>query len=74
MKLNATGGGRTDPNVLRGFDEPWVGFTAAGTLDNGVLPLDRTHVFKASGTYSYDWSKTYNTDVSFFTTAHRERP
>lgn len=73
-EVNATGGGRTDPNVSRGFDEPWVGFTAAGTLDNGVLPLDRTHVFKASGTYSHDWSKMYNTDVSFFTTAQSGTP
>jgi hypothetical protein len=75
-EVNASGGGRTDPNVSRGFDEPWVGFTAAGTEDNGVLPLDRTHVFKASGTYSFDWmgSKMYNTDLSFFTTAQSGTP
>ena len=54
-EVNANGGGRTDPNVSRGFDEPWVGFAANGQPDNGVLPLDRTHVFKASGTYSFDW-------------------
>jgi hypothetical protein len=75
-EVNATGGGRSDPNVSRGFDEPWVGFAANGELDNGVLPLDRTHVFKASGTYSLDWmgSKMYNTDLSFFTTAQSGTP
>jgi len=73
---SATGGGRTDPNVSRGFDEPWVGFTAAGTPDNGRLPLDRPHVFKASGTYTFDWWKNRNhsTDFSFFTTAQSGTP
>lgn len=75
-EVNANGGGRTDPNVSRGFDEPWVGFAANGEPDNGVLPLDRTHVFKASGTYSFDWmgSKMHNTDLSFFTTAQSGTP
>lgn len=72
----ATGTGRTDPNVSRGFDEPWVGFTAAGTPDNGRLPLDRPHVFKASGTYSWGWwnNKRHSTDLSFFTTAQSGTP
>lgn len=75
-EVNANGGGRTDPNVSRGFDEPWVGFAANGQPDNGVLPLDRTHVFKASGTYTYDWkvSKMHSTDLSFFTTAQSGTP
>ena len=75
-ELNASGGGRTNPNVSREFDEPWVGFTASGVPDNGILPLDRTHVFKASGTYSYDWmrSKSQTTDFSFFTTAESGTP
>jgi hypothetical protein len=75
-ELNAAGGGRTNPNVSREFDEPWVGFTASGHPDNGILPLDRTHVFKASGTYSYDWmrSKAQTTDISFFTTAESGTP
>ena len=75
-ELNAAGGGRTNPNVSRGFDEPWVGFTASGRPDNGILPLDRTHVFKASGTYSHDWmrSKSQTTDFSFFTTAESGTP
>src|SRR5207237_861890 len=56
--------------------EPWVGFTASGHPDNGILPLDRTHVFKASGTYSYDWmhSKSNTTDISFYTFAESGTP
>ena len=75
-ELSAAGTGRTDPNVSREFDEPWVGFTASGKPDNGTLPLDRTHVFKASGTYSYDWmhSRTNTTDISFFTTLESGTP
>lgn len=75
-ELNAAGGGRTDPNVSRGFDEPWVGFTASGQPDDGILPLDRTHVFKASGTYSYDWARNtgHSTDLSFFTVAQSGTP
>jgi hypothetical protein len=67
---------RNDPNVLRDFDEPWVGFTASGQEAIGLLPLDRTHVFKASGTYSFDWmrSSTNSTDLSFFTTAQSGTP
>lgn len=75
-ELGAGGGPRLDPNVSRGFDEPWVGYSANGQPDNGILPLDRTHVFKASGTYAHDWarSKTQTTDFSFFTTAESGTP
>ncbi|MGB9180081.1 MAG: TonB-dependent receptor, partial [Pyrinomonadaceae bacterium] len=75
-ELTAAGGSRNDPNVLRDFDEPWVGFTGTGQEAIGLLPLDRTHVFKASGTYSYEWmrSKTNTTDFSFFTTAQSGTP
>jgi hypothetical protein len=76
-ELNSTSGiGRTDPNVGRDFDEPWVGFTASGQPAIGILPLDRTHVFKASGTYSFDWmnAKSNTTDFSFFTTAASGTP
>jgi outer membrane receptor protein involved in Fe transport len=68
--------GRSSPNVNRDFDLPFVGFTASGEEALGVLGLDRTHVFKASGTYSFDWlgSKTNSTDVSFFTTAQSGLP
>ena len=68
--------GRTSPNVDRDFDLPFVGFTASGQEALGVLGLDRTHVFKASGTYTFDWfeSKTNSTDVSFFTTLQSGLP
>lgn len=68
--------GRVSPNVLRAFDLPFVGFTASGKPDYGVLGLDRTHAFKASGTYTFDWlgSKTNSTDASFFTTVQSGLP
>ena len=68
--------GRNSPGVNRYFDQPFVGFNAAGQEDNGLLPLDRTHVFKASGTYAFDWfgSKTNTTDLTFFTTAQSGTP
>jgi len=72
-----TGVGRTTtPNTNRDFDEPWVGFTASGQEALGVLPLDRTHVFKASGTYTIDWwhNRANSSDVSFFTTAESGTP
>ena len=73
----AVGGvGRNSPGVNRYFDQPFVGFTAAGNVDRGLLPLDRTHVFKASGTYNFDWWKNKNssTDLSFFTTLQSGTP
>lgn len=75
-ELTALGGSRNDPNVLRDFDLPHVGFTASGQEAIGLLPLDRTHVVKASGTYSHDWKgrKSNTTDFSFFTTAQSGTP
>ena len=49
--------GRTDPNVNRYFDQPQAGFTALGGPDNGRLPTDRPHVFKAFGAYRLDWDR-----------------
>lgn len=71
-----TGIGRNSPGVNRYFDQPFSAFSASGGEDTGVLPLDRTHVFKASGTYSFDWfgSKTNATDATFFTTAQSGTP
>ena len=68
--------GRNSPGVNRYFDQPFVGFNAAGGEDYGLLPLDRTHVFKLSGTYAFDWfgSKTNTTDFTFFTTAQSGTP
>lgn len=75
-EANVLGVGRTAPGVTRLFDQPFVGYTAAGQVDTGVLPLDRPHVFKASGTYTLDWrnSKTNSTDLSFFTTVQSGTP
>lgn len=68
--------GRLSPGVNRFFDQPFVGFTATGQPDNGRLATDRPHVFKASGTYSFDWlgSKTNSTDLTFFTTVQSGTP
>lgn len=68
--------GRVSPNVLRAFDLPQVGFNASGGEDYGVLGLDRTHAFKASGTYTFDWwrNRANSTDVSVFTTIQSGLP
>jgi hypothetical protein len=63
--------GRSDPNTERYFDQPEAGFTVAGGPDNGRLPTDRPHVFKASGAYRLDWDrfglwKNNSTQVGFF--------
>jgi hypothetical protein len=60
--------GRTDPGVSRYFDYIVNGFTFNGKPDNGLLPTDRTHTFKAYGGYNFDWfgSKTNTTEISFF--------
>ncbi|HLL16846.1 MAG TPA: TonB-dependent receptor [Pyrinomonadaceae bacterium] len=73
---NSDEDGRTSPGVNRNFDLPFVGFTASGQPDNGRLATDRPHVFKASGTYAYNWMgrNTNSTDLSFFTTAQSGTP
>ena len=63
--------GRSDPNTERYFDQPEAGFTVRGGPDNGRLPTDRPHVFKASGAYRLDWDrfglwKNNYTTVGFF--------
>jgi|CXWL01.1.fsa_nt_gi hypothetical protein len=68
--------GRSSPNVNRFFDLPFLGYTANGKPDNGLLATDRPHAFKAFGGYIFDWmgSKTNATDVSFFTTLSSGTP
>ncbi len=69
--------GRTSPGVNRFFDLPHIGFTAAGTPDNGRLPTDRPHSFKAMGSYDFDWfgkTKGGTTLFSIFTTAQSGTP
>lgn len=62
------GAGRTSPNVNRNFDLPFIGFSGLGQPDNGRLPTDRPHVFKAYGAYEIPWSSTNSTEISGFTT------
>lgn len=69
--------GRTSPGVNRFFDLPHLGFTAAGTPDNGRLATDRPHVLNAYGSYNFDWfgkAKGNETQFSFFTTAQSGTP
>jgi hypothetical protein len=68
--------GRTSPGVNRFFDLPYIGFTAAGKTDNGLLGTDRPHVFNAYGAYIFDWrdSKTNSTEFGFYTTAQSGTP
>jgi hypothetical protein len=68
--------GRTSPNVNRFFDLPLLGYTAAGTPDNGLLATDRTHVFKAYGGRSFAWdgNQTNVTSISGFTTLQSGTP
>ncbi|RPI29483.1 MAG: TonB-dependent receptor [Acidobacteria bacterium] len=69
--------GRTSPGVNRFFDLPHIGFTAAGVPDNGPLPTDRPHSFKAMASYDFDWfgrTKGGSTLFSMFTTAQSGTP
>lgn len=68
--------GRLSPGVTRYFDLPWVGFTATGQPDNGLLATDRPHVFKYTVGYTFDWwkSKANSTDITFFGFAESGTP
>ncbi|RPJ62455.1 MAG: TonB-dependent receptor [Acidobacteria bacterium] len=69
--------GRQSPGVNRFFDLPHVGFTLTGQPDNGPLPTDRPHVFKAFGSYEFDWFgklKNSSTLFSVFTQAQQGTP
>ena len=69
-------GGRTSPGVDRFFDYPINGYTATGNPDDGLLATDRTHTFKAFGSYSWNWwgSKTNSTDFGFFQQIYEGTP
>jgi hypothetical protein len=70
-----TGGtGRTSPNVNRNFDLPFIGFSALGRPDNGLLATDRPHTFKFSGAYEQKWSSTNSTEIAGFTTLQSGTP
>jgi hypothetical protein len=53
--LSDGGGGRSDPNVSRSFDEPFMQFDSHGKVIDGPLATDRPHTFKAYGGYRLKW-------------------
>jgi hypothetical protein len=50
--------GRRAPNFGRAFDHPFMAFDEAGRPVLGVLATDRTHQFKAQGTYDFRFGTT----------------
>jgi hypothetical protein len=46
-------GGRTDPNVSRYFDAPYMSWNAEGDPNLGPLYTDRPHQVKIQGTYDF---------------------
>lgn len=66
--------GRTSPGVNRFFDLPHLGFTAAGTPDNGVLATDRPHVFNVNGQYLLNWGGNQSTNFGAFSTFQSGTP
>ncbi|MBE7515336.1 MAG: TonB-dependent receptor [Chloracidobacterium sp.] len=66
--MNGDYAGRSDPGVNRFYDWSVAGYSAHGGPDSGPLATDRTHVFKAYGSYVFDWfkSKTNETMFSFY--------
>ncbi len=51
-----TGLGRTDPNVSRNFDLPFLNFDTFGNIVEGVLPTDRPSTFKAFAAYRFNYT------------------
>ena len=50
--------GRNSPNVERFFDMWFMMYKLNGELNDGPLPQDRTHYFKAWGSYSFPFGLT----------------
>jgi hypothetical protein len=48
--------GRTDPNVNRYFDLPFLNFNTDGTIQTGRLATDRPNTFKIFGGYRTDYN------------------
>lgn len=67
---------RSDPGVSRAFDLPFIGNTAAGGSDRGLLATDRPNVFNGYGAYILDWNgrKTNSTEFSVFQTIQSGTP
>jgi outer membrane receptor protein involved in Fe transport len=58
------GGGRTSPNVNRAFDLIYDSYKQDGTLNYGLLPVDRTHQVKVSASYSFPFN--LNAGIFFY--------
>jgi hypothetical protein len=55
---SADEGGRLGPNVEQDYDRWFMAYDALGHVLNGPLPQDRTHYFKAYGTYAFPFGLT----------------
>jgi hypothetical protein len=51
-------GGRLGPNVEQDYDRWFMGYDARGNVLDGPLPQDRTHYFKAYGSYTFPFGLT----------------
>jgi hypothetical protein len=51
-------GGRLGPSVEQDFDRWFMGYDGLGQILDGVLPQDRTHYFKAFGSYTFPFGLT----------------
>jgi hypothetical protein len=51
-------GGRNSPNVERNFDLWFLAYDLTGNVLNGPLAHDRTHYFKAYGSYAFPFGLT----------------
>ncbi|MBE3124287.1 MAG: TonB-dependent receptor [Acidobacteria bacterium] len=51
-------GGRLGPSVEQDFDRWFMGYDGQGNLLDGPLPQDRTHYFKAYGSYAFPFGLT----------------
>ncbi|OGD18704.1 MAG: hypothetical protein A2W03_08940 [Candidatus Aminicenantes bacterium RBG_16_63_16] len=55
---SADEGGRLGPNVEQDYDRWFMGYDAEGKVLDGPLPQDRTHYFKAYGSYVFPFGLT----------------
>jgi len=55
---SADEGGRLGPNVEQDYDRWFMGYDALGQVLDGPLPQDRTHYFKAYGSYIFPFGLT----------------
>jgi hypothetical protein len=51
-------GGRLGPSVEQDFDRWFMGYDGKGKVLDGPLPQDRTHYFKAYGSYAFPFGLT----------------